>query len=236
LNAFGFSFRDQFSYSELSTGKDLSYSTLLLYNSSLVVLLHRLRSGNNSTGLGAGIELADQLIDVTSPHEFIILNVEAHLLRAQLHGLAGDQPSSDEDYLRALLLAQPEQYIAVFAEQGEIVANDFTHLQKLGKLTDIQPGYVQKIQAAFSEQKSIAVSLSFERSKDILQNQPIESLTNRELEVLRLMSEGLKYKEIAERLYISLNTVRTHTKSLYGKLNASNRTNAIETARQLKIL
>jgi LuxR family maltose regulon positive regulatory protein len=61
-------------------------------------------------------------------------------------------------------------------------------------------------------------------------------LTDRELDVLRLMAEGLKYKEIAARLFISLNTVRFHVKAIYGKLNVNNRTQAIQRARQLRIL
>jgi len=56
------------------------------------------------------------------------------------------------------------------------------------------------------------------------------------MEVLRLIAEGLKYKEIAAQLFVSLNTVRFHVKSVYGKLNVNNRTQAIESARQLHIL
>jgi len=56
------------------------------------------------------------------------------------------------------------------------------------------------------------------------------------LDVLRLMAEGLKYADIAERLFVSLNTVRSHVKALYGKLNVNNRTQAIERARKLQIL
>jgi LuxR family maltose regulon positive regulatory protein len=64
----------------------------------------------------------------------------------------------------------------------------------------------------------------------------IEALTDRELDVLGLMAEGLKYKDIAARLFISLNTVRYHVKAIYGKFNVSNRTQAIARARQLHIL
>ena len=64
----------------------------------------------------------------------------------------------------------------------------------------------------------------------------IEPLTARELEVLCLMAAGMKYKEIAARLFVSLNTVRYHVKAIYGKLNVNNRMQAIETARQLRIL
>ena len=64
----------------------------------------------------------------------------------------------------------------------------------------------------------------------------IDPLTGRELDVLRLMAQGLKYKEIAEKLVISQNTVRFHVKAIYGKLNVNNRTQAIEQARQLQIM
>ena len=68
------------------------------------------------------------------------------------------------------------------------------------------------------------------------ENQLIEPLTDRELEVMRLMAEGLKYEEIGECLYISLNTVRYHVKSIYGKLSVNNRTKAIERGERLGVL
>ncbi|MCJ7657732.1 MAG: LuxR C-terminal-related transcriptional regulator [Anaerolineales bacterium] len=54
--------------------------------------------------------------------------------------------------------------------------------------------------------------------------------------MLRLMAEGLKYEEIGECLYISLNTVRYHVKSIYGKLSVNNRTKAIERGERLGVL
>ena len=64
----------------------------------------------------------------------------------------------------------------------------------------------------------------------------IEPLTERELDVLKLIVSGLKYREIAEKLFISQNTVRFHVKSIYSKLNVNNRTQAIQAARRLRIL
>lgn len=61
-------------------------------------------------------------------------------------------------------------------------------------------------------------------------------ISPRELEVLALMAEGLSNTEIAERLFVSLNTVKTHTSNLYAKLDAKRRTQAVEKAKRLKII
>ena len=64
----------------------------------------------------------------------------------------------------------------------------------------------------------------------------VEPLSDREIEVLRLMADGLKYKEIAEKLVISLNTIRHHTRNIYGKLGVSSRAQAVARARDLNFL
>jgi LuxR family maltose regulon positive regulatory protein len=64
----------------------------------------------------------------------------------------------------------------------------------------------------------------------------VEPLTEREIEVLQLLAQGLTYQEVAARLIVSVNTVRFHVKSIYGKLGVDNRTAALETARRLSVL
>ena len=63
-----------------------------------------------------------------------------------------------------------------------------------------------------------------------------EPLTDREQDVLVLIAEGRTYEEMAGKLVVSINTIRSHVKSIYGKLAVNNRTAAIEAARRLKIL
>jgi len=61
-------------------------------------------------------------------------------------------------------------------------------------------------------------------------------ISNRELEVLHLMAEGLSNQEIADRLFVSLNTIKTHSSNVYAKLEVKRRTQAIQKAKDLKII
>jgi LuxR family maltose regulon positive regulatory protein len=62
------------------------------------------------------------------------------------------------------------------------------------------------------------------------------SLSEREIQVLKLLGEGLSNQEIASQLYISLNTVKAHLKSVYGKLEVNNRVQAIARGRELDLI
>ena len=64
----------------------------------------------------------------------------------------------------------------------------------------------------------------------------IEPLSERELQILQFISEGMSNREIAERLCLSLGTVKVHSHNIYGKLNVSNRTQAVGQARKLGLL
>jgi LuxR family maltose regulon positive regulatory protein len=251
LQGQGFSFQDQFSFPDLPPGQNVSHSIGLLYNSSLHVLLAQARAGRDLAGLRFGIELADCLITGALQGQYTFVAVEALLLRARMHTALGNsqaklaanlaasgQLRSQADYVRALELAEPEGFIGVFVEQGPPVAEALANLVKQNQLGTVQPDYVERILAAFSRSRPPTLNLPTETGP-VVSLEPaalIEPLTDRELEVLRLMAEGLKYKEIATRLFISLNTVRFHVKAIYGKLNVNNRTQAIETARQLRML
>jgi LuxR family maltose regulon positive regulatory protein len=88
--------------------------------------------------------------------------------------------------------------------------------------------YVRKLLAAFRDNEFYPSSTSL---------QPlIERLSEREIEVLQLIAEGLTNREIASRLFLSLNTVKAHTRNIYGKLDIHNRTQAVTRARALGIL
>ena len=237
LQRYGFSFDDRFLCPDLQPDTSISYATGLLYNSSLRILLYQARAGNDPARLKSGIELASLLIRGAIEAKQLLIALETLLLRAQMHATLDEHQASQTDYVNALELAQPEGFIGVFVEHGQPVAKALADLYKRGRLESLRAGYIERILEAFSRthpshgEKPAPTPLSGSGPTPL-----IDPLTDRELDVLRLMAEGLKYKEIAEQLFISQNTVRYHVKAIYGKFSVNNRTQAIEKARQLQIM
>jgi LuxR family maltose regulon positive regulatory protein len=92
----------------------------------------------------------------------------------------------------------------------------------------IAPQYVGRLLAAFAPRAAVPAGV---------EDQPlVEPLSERELEVLALLAEGLSNREIGRRLFISLPTVKSHTSSIYGKLGVHDREQAVARARALEIL
>ena len=97
----------------------------------------------------------------------------------------------------------------------------------------IAQDYVRRLLAAFPvAEPEQADSLKTQTPR----SQLVEPLSEREIEVLQLIAEGLTNPEIASRLFISLNTVKAHCRNIYGKLGVNNRTQATGRARALGIL
>ncbi len=131
---------------------------------------------------------------------------------------------------QALSLAEPEGFVRTFVDEGEPMAQ----LLYLAMENGIEVAYSGKLLAAFEgttiDQRTVDSPVADDPST------LIEPLSERELEVLQLIAEGLTNREIASRLFLSLNTVKTHTRNIYGKLDTHNRTQAVARARALGIL
>jgi ATP/maltotriose-dependent transcriptional regulator MalT len=119
---------------------------------------------------------------------------------------------------RALLLAEPEGFLRVFIQEGPPMAALLRTVGAQGH----SPEYIKHILVVFGEALTVLESL-------------IDPLSERELEVLRLMAQGLTNAEVAAELTIALSTVKTHVNRIYGKLGVSTRTLAVARARQLQI-
>ncbi|HEY3341534.1 MAG TPA: LuxR C-terminal-related transcriptional regulator, partial [Anaerolineae bacterium] len=96
--------------------------------------------------------------------------------------------------------------------------------------------YMDRLLAAFSGEAPARPTEAPLANRQTKIESLAEPLTGREIEVLHLVAEGLTYQEIAQRLVVSLNTVRFHVKGIYGKLGVGKRMAAVEKARVLGLL
>jgi len=148
--------------------------------------------------------------------------IEILVLRALAHQALGDIPAALGFLDRAVMLAEPEGYIRVFADEGPPMTSLLRAAAKQGARRD----YVRRLLAAAGR---TAYNGPTEQAL-------IEPLSERELDVLRLLGSELDGPAIARELMVSLNTVRTHTKNIYSKLAVTNRRAAVRRAAELNLL
>jgi LuxR family maltose regulon positive regulatory protein len=136
----------------------------------------------------------------------------------------------------ALALAEPGGFIRLFVDEGEpmrMTISDFRlsiEKQPHGQEHNLL-GYVDKLLAAFAQPAALPQS-KIENQKSKM----LEPLSQRELEVLQLIAQGLSNHEIGERLFLALDTVKGHNRNIYSKLQVQRRTEAIARARELGLL
>ena len=149
-------------------------------------------------------------------------------LALQAHG---EKDQAVHLLLDALALAEPEGFIRSFVDEGSPMAHLLSAAAARGKLSE----YIGKLQAAFEAemQQREATSHRLPASPD----QPlIEPLSQREVEVLQLIAQGLSNQEICERLFLALDTVKGHNRKIFDKLQVQRRTEAVARARELGLL
>ena len=144
-----------------------------------------------------------------------------------------DLPSALTCLDQALILAEPEGYVRLFVDEGPPMQELLQAIRHEQPATS--PAYIDKLLAAFGTATTDNVPVAGRPLSDT-QTWGVESLSRRELEVLRLMAIGSKYKEVAEKLVISLNTVRYHAKNIYGKLGVHSRAQAVARGQELGLL
>ena len=111
----------------------------------------------------------------------------------------------------------------IFVDEGEAMAR----LLRCALARGIAPSYVSRLLAAFGESAPAASPVA---------QALVEPLTERELEVLRLIAAGLSNQEIAHELVVALSTVKSHVNHIYGKLGVKSRTQAVVRAQELDLV
>jgi LuxR family maltose regulon positive regulatory protein len=174
-------------------------------------------------------ELLLPLLDAAEAGGHISRAIELLILQA-LSLQAGDEIEKALIALdKALSLAQSRGFIRIFVDEGPPMARLLYAALEKG----ITPEYVQKLLAAFPDGEPEKDLMSKSIASD---SEWMEPLSDRELEVLQLIAEGISRQEIAFQLVLSLNTVKTHARNIYSKLGVNNQMQAVGKARGLGLL
>jgi LuxR family maltose regulon positive regulatory protein len=155
--------------------------------------------------------------------------IEILLLQALALQAGGDTAGAMTTLERALRLAEPRGFVRAFVDEGPPMARLLHEAAARG----IAPEYARRLLAAFLVAQPEQADRPTTQAPEA---EMVEPLSKRELEVLQLIAEGLTNREIAARLFLSLNTVKAHTRNIYGKLNVHSRTQAVVRSQQLGLL
>ena len=208
--------------SDLSVEDDLSYLREFEHITLAKVLLAQHTTERPEGSLHEATRLLDRLLRAADDAARTGSVLEILVLQAIAHQAQGDIPAALASLQRALTLAEPEGYVRIFVDEGQPLASLLRAAAKKG----IAPGYVRRLLAAVN------------KTADAAPVQPglIEPLSDRELDVLRLLGTDLNGPDIARELTVSLSTVRTHTNRIYAKLGVNNRRAAVRQAQQLDLM
>jgi len=215
----------------LSAEDNLSYLREFEHITLARILLARYKSGHTDSSIREAIGLLERLLNAAKEGGRMGSAIEILVLQALAHHAQGDIPAALIPLQQALTLAEPEGYIRMFLDEGSPMAQ----LLREAAAHGIMPGYTGKLLAAFEAQGQGNASASPIPASPASQSL-IEPLSQRELEVLRLFKTELSGPEIANQLVIALSTVRTHTKSIYNKLNVKDRRAAVKRAVELGLI
>jgi LuxR family maltose regulon positive regulatory protein len=160
--------------------------------------------------------------------------IQVLALQAWAYDLQGRMTEALDVLERALVLARPGGFIRTFAEIPSL-ARLLHELRKRRKARQEVDGkldaYLQRILAAMSPSAALTMS-----KEDLLQQEGLEPLTDREMQILHLLDKDLTNKEIARELVVTPGTVKVHTNNVYRKLSVNNRRAAVTLAKALGFL
>lgn len=154
--------------------------------------------------------------------------IEIHVTRALVLQQMGDIGQAVAALTSALELAEPEGYVRTFTDEGEPMA---ALLAAAARHTPSP--YVTRLRSALASARPAQPAAAAASRRGQV---PVDPLSSREQDVLRLLDSELNGPEIARELVVSLNTVRTHTKNLYMKLGVTSRRAAVARAKELNLL
>ncbi len=206
---------------ELSTSDQPSYLREFAHLTFARILLAQHKTAQAAPSLLELTSLLERLLGAAEAGQRTGSIIEILVLQSLTHQAQGDIPAALRSLERALTLAQPEGYVRIFVDEGRPMATLLKEAAKHG----FTPSYLRHLLADFNqEEETTAATQAL-----------LDPLSERELDVLRLLATDLSGPELARELMVSLATVRTHTQNIYSKLGVNNRRAAVRLAKELAL-
>jgi LuxR family maltose regulon positive regulatory protein len=232
----------------LSVSDDLSYLREFEHITLVRVFLARSKSDRADRSMLEAMELLERLLQAAEEGERTGSIIEILVLQALANLLQGDISAALVPLERALTLAEPQGYIRMFVDEGPpmavLLARLHEHSRKRPRAasTNVPLAYLERLLALLRGERvqegtsPAATSSTSSPSAPAPARPLLDPLTERELEVLRLIAAGLSNRAIAARLVLALSTVKSYVNTIYGKLQVESRTQAVARARALHLL
>jgi len=176
-------------------------------------------------GIDAAVDLLDRVLDAAQSADRSGSIIEALVVRALAHGAWGNLHAALSDLDRALADGAPVGYVRLFLDEGPAMEELLRTAAPRGDMPGSQHG-AALTRIALRDQEPRPARVTDASAGE-------EGMSNRELEVLRLLATDLTGPEIAQQLFVSVNTLRTHTKHIFTKLDVNTRRAAVQRASDL---
>ena len=217
----------------LSVSDDLSYLHEFEHITLARLRIAEYRHDRADRSLRDGLGLLARLLTAAEAGRRMASVIEILVLQALAHELQGSLPLALASLERGLTLAEPEGYIRIFVDEGP----PMLRLLSAAAARAIMPGYVSTLLAACRTHAADApVGAGLGKPAAPGPQPLLEPLSRRELEILRLVAQGLSNQQISVRLSLALSTVKGHLLRMFGKLQVQRRTEAVARARELGLL
>jgi LuxR family maltose regulon positive regulatory protein len=219
---------------DLSPDDELTYLREFEHVTLARALLARYVRDRSATTYAEATDLLARLLDAATEGGRTGTVVEVLILQALAHQLHGDVSAALQPLERALTLGAPAGYARIFLDEGPTMVGLLETAAEAG----IAAGYIRSLLAASTDPppKAPGHPTAARSAASGTSAVVVEPLSEREHDVLRLLRTELGGPEIARELVLSLNTIRTHTRSIYAKLGVNNRRAAVRRAEELDLL
>ena len=212
----------------LSVENELSYLREFDHITLARVLLARYQSDRAHDSISEVVGFLERLLKAAKEGGRMGSVIEILVLQALAYHAQGDLTAALLPLQQALALAEPEGYVRMFLGEG----SNMMQLLQAASAREIMPDYTARLMTAFEAEKRKS-----EDKPDLLPARLlIEPLSQRELEILKLIAKGLSNREIGERLFLALDTIKGHNRRIFDKLHVHSRTEAIARAREQGLL